>query len=147
MRHYYVTYVNNENHCYNSIDIDADNKAQAIELFESINKELNKPATVKNSSYIVNITDITEDTPLSIGILEKNFLKSKDSTDSYYIDKHLVPFEIEIDINPKLQSWNLLWNIKDNILTIEDDHIIKIKTVGELEYILKLAGINKVIQL
>lgn len=147
MRHYYVTYVNNENHCYNSIDIDADNKAQAIELFESINKELNKPATIKNSSYIVNITDITEDTPLSIYILEKNFLKSKDSVDDYYINKHVVAFEIEIDIDTKCKFWNLLWNTRNNILSIEDDPMIKIKTVGELEYILKLAGINKVIQL
>lgn len=147
MRHYYVTYVNNENHCCNSIDIDADNKAQAIELFESINKELNKPATVKNSSYIVNITDITEDTPLSIGILEKNFLKSKHSVDDYYTSKSLIPFEIKIVIKFKLKPWILLWNTKDNTLSIEDDPIIKIKTVGELEYILKLAGINKVIQL
>lgn len=147
MRHYYVTYVNNENHCYNSMDIDADNKAQAIEFFESFNKELNKPTTVKNSSYIVNITDITEDTPLTIDILEKNFLKSKDSIHDYYINKHVVAFEIEIDIHVKCKSWNLLWNTRDNTLSIEDDPIIKIKTVGELEYILKLGGINKVIQL
>lgn len=147
MRHYYVTYVNNENHCYNSIDIEADNKAQAIDFFESFNKEINKPATIKNSSYIVNITDITESTPLSISILEKNFLKAKECVDDYYINNHLVPFEIEIDIDTELKSWNLLWNTKDNILSIEGDPMIKIKTVGELEYILKLAGINKVIQL
>ena len=147
MRHYYVTYVNNENHCYNSIDIEADNKAQAIDFFESFNKEINKPATVKNSSYIVNITDITEDTPLSISILEKNFLKSKDAVDDYYINKHLVPFEINASINRNCNSWNLLWNTIHNSLSIEDDPIIKIKTVGELEYILKLSGINKVIQL
>ena len=147
MRHYYVTYVNNENHCYNSIDIEADNKAQAIDFFESFNKEINKPATVKNSSYIVNITDITEGTPLSITILEKNFLKSKDCVDDYYTGTHVVPFEIKIDIDTKCKSWNLLWNTIDNTLSIEDDPIINIKTVGELEYILKLAGINKVIQL
>ena len=147
MRHYYVTYVNNENHCYNSIDIEADNKAQAIDFFEQFNKEINKPATIKNSSYIVNIIDITESTLLSIGILEKNFVKSKDSVKGYYIDKYLIPFEIEININNKCNSWNLLWSTKDNTLSIEDDPIIKIKTVGELEYILKLGGINKVIQL
>lgn len=147
MRHYYVTYVNNENHCYNNMYIDADNKAQAIDLFESFNKELNKPATVKNSSYIVNITDITEDTPLTIDILEKNFLKSKHSVDKFYVDGNLIPFEIRLIINYNIKPWNLLWNTKSNTLTIEDDPIIKIKTVGELEYILKLAGINKVIQL
>jgi hypothetical protein len=147
MRHYYVTYVNNENHCYNSIDIEADNKAQAIEFFESFNKEINKPATIKNSSYIVSITDITESTPLSITILEKNFLKSKYSVDDYYSSRGLIPFEIKIVINFKINPWNLLWNTKDNVLLVEDDPMIKIKTVGELEYILKLAGINKVIQL
>lgn len=146
MRHYYVTYVDNENHCYNMIYVDADNKAQAIALFESINKEINKPVTVKNSIYIVNITDVTEDTPLSIGILEKNFLKAKECVDRFYVDSNLIPFEIKIDVNNN-KSWNLLWNTKDNTLSIEDDPIIKIKTVGELEYILKLAGINKVIQL
>lgn len=144
MRHYYVTYVNNENHCYNSIDIEADNKAQAIDFFESFNKELNKPATIKNSIYIVNITDITENTPLSIDILERNFLKAKECVDRFYVDSNLIPFEIKTD---KCKSWNLLWNTKDNILSIEDDPMIKIKTVGELEYILKLSGINKVIQL
>lgn len=144
MRHYYVTYVNNENHCYNSIDIEADNKAQAIEFFESFNKELNKPATIKNSSYIVNITDITESTPLTIDILERNFLKSKECVDRFYINNNLIPFEIKTD---KCKFWNLLWSTKDNTLSIEDDPIIKIKTVRELEYILKLAGINKIIQL
>lgn len=146
MRHYYVTYVNNENHCYNSMDIEADNKAQAIELFESINKELNKPATIKNSSYIVNIVDITEDTPLSIDILKRNFSVTGEPIQGYYGDRNLIPFKVKVNTKYN-KSWNLLWNTKDNVLSIEDDPIVKIKTVEELEYILKLSGINKVIQL
>ena len=93
---------------------------------------------------IVNIIDLNGNTHLTKELLDKNFeISTEDANDDYYKTNHLIPYLIEFNRNNHLYTWNLIFNTRTNVASIEDDPLINIKTIGELKLILKMANINK----
>ena len=93
---------------------------------------------------IINIIDLNDKIHLTKEFLDKNFeVSKKDADDEYYKTKSIIPYLIEFYRNNNLYRWNLLFNTRTNVASIEDDPIINIKTIGELKLILKMANVNK----
>lgn len=126
---YYISGVNNDlGHFFGKI-ITAKSKKEAIDTFNDI---------VNSCSIVIAITEIEEIIPLTKEILDKNFKVDEPYKEHYFSDNNIIPYILE-----GRRNWNLLWHINTKTLTIEDDPLIKIKTVNDLLTVLILSEIHK----
>lgn len=93
---------------------------------------------------IINVIDLRGKTLLTKYFLDNNFkVAIQDANYEYYKTNHLIPYLLEFTKNNHLYNWNLLFNTRTNVASIEDDPLVNIKTIEELKLILKMANINK----
>lgn len=93
---------------------------------------------------IINVIDLSGKTLLTKYFLDNNFkVAIQDANYEYYKTNHLIPYLLEFTKNNHLYNWNLLFNTRTNVASIEDDPLVNIKTIEELKLILKMANINK----
>lgn len=131
---YYISGINNDlGHFFCKV-ITANSKGEAIEIFNDI---------VQPCSIPLAVTEIEEIVPLTKEILYKNFEVNEGYREHYFSDGKIIPYILD---NAK-RPWNLLWHTDSNVLTIEDDPLIKIKTVNNLSTVLILSEIHKEIKL
>lgn len=86
----------------------------------------------------INITPLDDSIPLTKEILDKNFKVDEEYYNTYMKESNCIPYIINGNRN-----WNLIWDNTTNILGIEDDPLIEIRTIKELNTVLKLCKIQK----
>ena len=125
---YYISGIENKlGHFFGRI-ITAKSKIEAINIFNDID----------SCSIPIAVTEIEEIVPLTKEILDKNFKVDEAYKERYFSDGNIIPYIIE-----GRRNWNLLWYKDTKTLTIEDDPLIKIKTVNDLSTVLILSEIYK----
>ena len=86
----------------------------------------------------IDIKPLDDSIPLTKEILDKNFKVDEKYYNKYMKESNCIPYIIKGNRN-----WNLIWENTINILRIEDDPLIEIRTIKELNTVLKLCKIQK----
>lgn len=137
MKTYLIVYTN-------GISIKNEKIITGYSTLEEVISHFKDAQTDCQECVIVNIIDLNGKTLLTKDFLDKNFEVSiQDADYEYYKTNNVIPYLIEFTRNNHLYNWNLLFNTRTNVASIEDDPLITIKTIEELKLILKMANINK----
>ena len=137
MKAYLVVYTN-------GISIKNEKIITGYSTLEKVISHFKDTHTDGQDCVIINVIDLNGKILLTKEFLDNNFkVAIQDADYEYYKTNHLIPYLIEFDRNNHLDTWNLLFNTRTNVASIEDDPLIKIKTIEELKLILKMANINK----
>lgn len=137
MKAYLVVYTN-------GISIKNEKIITGYSTLEEVISHFKDTHTDGQECVIINVIDLRGTTLLTKYFLDNNFeVAIQDANYEYYKTNHLIPYLLEFTRNNHLYNWNLLFNTRTNVASIEDDPLITIKTIEELKLILKMANINK----